>query len=97
MDDGVYDQQQIEVLRKMIEDGNKSLGGLNKVASFFGIAGFVRFLEGYYIVLITKRSAVALLGGHYVYHVDDTVMIQIAGSFAKIERKQDEARYLQRA
>ena len=30
-----------------------------------GIAGFVKFTAGWYLVLITKRSVVGLLGGHY--------------------------------
>ena len=30
-----------------------------------GIVGFVRFTAGWYIILITKRSVVGLLGGHY--------------------------------
>ena len=40
-------------------------------------AGFIRFTEGYYILLTTKRSQVAELGGHIIYHVDDTQMIGI--------------------
>ncbi|KAI8812473.1 polyphosphoinositide phosphatase [Cladochytrium replicatum] len=79
----------------MIEDGNKSQGGLNKVVSFYGILGFVKFLEGYYIILVTKRSAVALIGGHNIYHVDDTIMVPIPGPSAKIERRVEEQRYLQ--
>jgi hypothetical protein len=30
-----------------------------------GIIGFVRFTMTYYLILCTKRSVVALLGGHY--------------------------------
>lgn len=30
-----------------------------------GIIGFVKFTSGWYLVLITKRSVVGLLGGHY--------------------------------
>jgi len=30
-----------------------------------GIVGFVKFTSGWYLVLITKRSVVGLLGGHY--------------------------------
>lgn len=56
------------------------------------LAGFIRFLEGYYIILITKRSAVALIGGHYIYHIDDTMLISVPGPGAKLERKPDEAR-----
>lgn len=30
-----------------------------------GIVGFVKFTGGWYLILITKRSVVGLLGGHY--------------------------------
>ncbi|ORY08286.1 hypothetical protein K493DRAFT_29135 [Basidiobolus meristosporus CBS 931.73] len=77
----------------MIEDGNKATGGLNKVISAYGIVGFIKFLEGYYVVLITKRSAVALIGGHYIYHIDDTLLLPITNA-GKSDRKADESRYI---
>jgi len=54
---------------KMLDDGNKSSGGLGKARVFFGIAGFIRFMAGC-MILMTKRSYVALLGGHYLYHCE---------------------------
>jgi len=39
--------------------------------------GFVRFLEGYYMILITKRKTVAVIGGHKIFKIEDTVMIYI--------------------
>ncbi|KAI8918447.1 SacI homology domain-containing protein [Powellomyces hirtus] len=94
-DEVVYSKAEIQELLSMIENGNKASGGLHKVASFFGIVGFIRFLEGYYIILITKRSAVALIGGHYIYHIDDTMVVSVPGPGAKMERRPDEARYVQ--
>ncbi|KAJ3191528.1 phosphatidylinositol-3,5-bisphosphate 5-phosphatase [Irineochytrium annulatum] len=79
-------------LLKMIENGNKATGGLSKVATCHGIVGFVKFLEGFYMLLVTKRSAVALIGGHYIYHIDDTLTINIATPSAKIG-KAEEIRY----
>nr|KAJ3422930.1 phosphatidylinositol-3,5-bisphosphate 5-phosphatase [Polyrhizophydium stewartii] len=90
-----YTKKEMEDLLGMIENGNKSTGGLRKVTRCFGIFGFIRFLEGYYIILITKRSAVALLGGHHVYHIDETVVLSVTSSQVKLEKKPDEARYLQ--
>lgn len=43
----------------------------------FGIVGFVRFLEGYYMILISKRRCIALLGMHCIYKIEDTKMIYI--------------------
>ena len=51
--------------------------GLNKSISSYGMIGFIRFLEGYYIVLITKRLKVAMLGHHSVYKIEDTAMVYI--------------------
>jgi phosphatidylinositol 3,5-bisphosphate 5-phosphatase len=57
--------------------------------------GFIRFTAGYYMSVITKRSPVALLGGHYVYHIDETRLISIASDeVRKLDKKPEEARYL---
>ncbi|KAI8610146.1 SacI homology domain-containing protein, partial [Chytriomyces sp. MP71] len=97
-DDGiVYTRQEMMDLLAMIESGNKATGGLRRVASCFGIIGFVRFLEGYYIIVVTKRSAVALIGGHYVYHIDDTLIIGVSDAPFRADKRStaDEARYVQ--
>ncbi|KAJ1569358.1 phosphatidylinositol-3,5-bisphosphate 5-phosphatase [Cladochytrium tenue] len=88
-----YTKSEAMDLLTMIDEGNKSTGGLQKVDSCFGIVGFVRFLEGYYMILITKRRPVALIGGHHIYHIDDTLMISIPGPGTKVERKPEEANY----
>ena len=57
-----YTEKEIKDLLIMLDGGNKCSAnkykqhGLKQVASAFGIIGFIRFLEGYYIVLITKRK-----------------------------------------
>ncbi|RUS30451.1 SacI homology domain-containing protein [Jimgerdemannia flammicorona] len=92
VDDTMYTKQEVVDLLMMIEYGNRT-GGLSKVASAWGIIGFVRFTEGYYISLITKRSVVALIGGHYVYHIDETELVPI-GQASKLEKNSEEARYM---
>ena len=47
------------------------------IDGFFYSQGFVRFLEGYYIILITKRRKVALIGPHVIYKIEDTTMMYI--------------------
>lgn len=89
----IYSKSEILELLSTIEDGNKSSGGLNKVLSAYGIVGFIRFTAGYYISLITKRSVVALIGGHYIYHIDETLLLSIAQA-SKVDRNSDEARYI---
>ena len=42
---------------------------LKKLLMAFGLLGFVRFTQGYYMVLITRRRKVAQIGGHIIYKV----------------------------
>ncbi|KAJ1975957.1 phosphatidylinositol-3,5-bisphosphate 5-phosphatase [Dimargaris verticillata] len=92
-DDVVYDKEQIRDLLSMIELGNKTTGGLHKVVTAYGIVGFIRFTGSYYICLITQRSAVAVLGGHYIYHIDGTMLLNIATDDRSVRTPQ-ENRYL---
>lgn len=55
------------------------------------LSGFVRFLEGYYIVLITKRRKMADIGGHSIYKIEDTSMIYIPNDSVRVTHP-DEAR-----
>ncbi|EDL04967.1 RIKEN cDNA A530089I17, isoform CRA_b [Mus musculus] len=71
----------------------KGSSGLFRAVSAFGVVGFVRFLEGYYIVLITKRRKMADIGGHAIYKIEDTSMIYIPNDSVRISHP-DEARYL---
>lgn len=78
----------------MIEDGNLSVGGLQLSSMrIYGVVGFVRFTQGWYMIFITKRRQVALLGGHYIYHIDETRLVPI-GLGTKIDKNSDEARYV---
>lgn len=66
VEDGTeYDNEQLDLLLKMVDEGNKSQGGLTKVQDFFGIVGFVKFTSAWYMCIVTQRSVVGLLGGHY--------------------------------
>nr|XP_002125633.1 polyphosphoinositide phosphatase [Ciona intestinalis] len=73
---------------------NKSLKrGLVESYKGFGIVGFIRFKEGYYLILITKRIKVAEIGGHSIYKIEDTSMINIPNSNVKVTHP-EEWRYL---
>ncbi|KAN0140820.1 SacI homology domain containing protein [Lactarius tabidus] len=92
-DEAVYTGRQMTAMLKMLEDGNKASGGLGRPRVFFGLLGFVKFTAGWYMILITKRSPVALLGGHYVYHCEETEILTIPSSH-KIEKPSEEQRLL---
>ncbi|KAG6335053.1 hypothetical protein ID866_4031 [Astraeus odoratus] len=92
-DETDYSGKQMSTMIKMLDDGNKASGGIGKARVIFGIAGFVRFTAGWYMVIITKRSAVALLGGHYLYHCESTEIIPVCFNH-KIDKPTEEQRLL---
>lgn len=96
-DEIVYTKRQMSQLLDAIDDGNKSSGGLKLKCSAWAILGFVRFTGAYYMLLVTKRSQVAMLGGHYVYKIDGTELISLTSSSSsrfKPEKNPEEARYI---
>lgn len=76
-DEIVYTKREMSALLNTIDDGNKSTGGLKMRNSTWGILGFIRFTGPYYMLLITKRSQVAMIGGHYIYQVDGTELVPL--------------------
>ncbi|KAF2754432.1 hypothetical protein EJ05DRAFT_422288, partial [Pseudovirgaria hyperparasitica] len=96
-DDIVYDKREMNQLLNAIDDGNKGSGGLKLKCSSWGILGFIRFTEAYYMLLITKRTQVAIIGGHYIYRVDGTDLVPLTtGSTSRFQsnRNPEEARFL---
>ncbi|XP_066557315.1 polyphosphoinositide phosphatase isoform X2 [Amia ocellicauda] len=97
-DKHVYNQQEVRELLGRLDLGNrtkigqKGSSGLSRAVSAYGIVGFVRFLEGYYIVLITKRRKMADIGGHSIYKIEDTNMIYIPNDSVRVTHP-DEASY----
>jgi hypothetical protein len=109
-DEALYSGRQMTDNLRMLEEGNKALGGLGRARTFFGVAGvyvmrysrhysdrtvlgFIRFTAGWYMILLTKRAAVALLGGRYIYHCEATDIVPVCFNH-KIEKPTDEARML---
>ena len=68
----MYTERQAAALLRTIADGNAGVGGLSLAARGCGVCGAIRFLEGYYLILITRRRRVGTLAGHAVYAVEDT-------------------------
>uniref|UniRef100_A0A1B6BYX7 SAC domain-containing protein n=1 Tax=Clastoptera arizonana TaxID=38151 RepID=A0A1B6BYX7_9HEMI len=93
--DGIeYSRNEIKNKLDMIDVGNRGRsGGSSRVIGAFGIVGFVRFLEGYYLILVTKRRRVAKIGLHSIYKIEDTAMIYIPNESVRISHS-DEPRCL---
>lgn len=57
---------------------NGSRKGLNEVVGkSYGIIGAVKFLEGYYIIVITAARPVSYIGYHVIYKIEETQMIYL--------------------
>ncbi|KAJ5585030.1 uncharacterized protein N7459_004830 [Penicillium hispanicum] len=97
IEDGmVYTKREMVQLLDAIDDGNKSSGGLVQKCSAWALLGFIRFTGAYYMLLVTKRSQVAMLGGHNVYQIDETELISLTTSDysrLKPEKNTEEERY----
>jgi hypothetical protein len=83
-DPNVYSQEEIHDMLDMIHDGNRLRredragdvggqgGGLKPIAKAYGIVGFIRFLDCYYLTLITRRAKVGSIGGNGIYTIKNT-------------------------
>ncbi|CAM9420535.1 unnamed protein product, partial [Hapterophycus canaliculatus] len=82
----------IEML-DMIHEGNRTVGGLSMTAKGYGIVGFVRFLDCYYLNFITQRRLVGAIGGNLVYAIKATEMVPVSNTATSC-METAEAKYL---
>ncbi|KAB1204733.1 Phosphoinositide phosphatase SAC1 [Morella rubra] len=73
----VYSPKEIKNLLQRIDEGNRATGGLTPVAKVFGIVGCIKFLESYYLILVTKRRQIGCICGHAIYSIDESQLITI--------------------
>jgi SacI homology domain len=52
-----------------LDFSNSNKGGLKPIVKAYGIVGFVRFLDCYYLTLITRRAKVGSIGDHGIYTI----------------------------
>lgn len=83
VDRGSYDSDEIGSILGMIQEGNKTNDGLREVKRAVGILGklpnnmkshlpgFIRFLNGYYLVLVTKAKQLGAIGKHKIYTIEE--------------------------
>lgn len=76
-DDLVYSASDIAEILKMIDEGNKSSGGLVKICSAVGLVGFVKFVDCFYFTLITQRKEVGCIAGNFIYSIKATEMFPV--------------------
>ncbi|KAI7739861.1 hypothetical protein M8C21_020872 [Ambrosia artemisiifolia] len=73
----VYPPQEVKSLLHRISEGNRATGGCIFVNKVYGIAGCIRFLESYYLILVTKRKQIGCICGHAVYSIEDSQILTI--------------------
>jgi hypothetical protein len=56
--------------------------------------GFVRFLKGYYMVLITSRKRVGKILKHSIYTIKDLQMVAMFRTTQTTQNRDDENRYM---
>lgn len=95
-DDIVYTKKELVQLLETVKDGNKSTGGMKLKCTMWGLLGFIRFTGAYYMLLITKKKQVAMIGGHYIYQVDGTELVSLTmpSPRFKVDRDAEEARFI---
>ncbi|CCH62310.1 hypothetical protein TBLA_0H00170 [Henningerozyma blattae CBS 6284] len=68
--------------------------GLNKRVTGYGLAGFIKFTYCYYLIFITKCSQVAMIGGHSIFHIDETEMIPISSDYKRPDKNSIEKKLI---
>lgn len=91
----VYSLKEMNQLLDTIDDGNRGTGGINLRCATWGLLGFIKFTGSYYMLLIMKKSTVAMVGGHYIYQIEGTELVSLTpGKFKPDARNTEEQRFL---
>ncbi|KAL3960499.1 hypothetical protein ACCO45_005616 [Purpureocillium lilacinum] len=91
----VYSLKEMNLLLDTIDDGNRGTGGIRLRCTTWGLLGFIKFTGPYYMLLITKKSTVAMVGGHYIYQIEGTELIPLTPGRSKPDpRNTEEQRFL---
>ena len=83
-----------EIIDVLAELENSSESGLHKKLTGYALLGFIKFTSCYYLVVVTKFRQVAVIGGHSVFHIDDTELIPISNSYKKPDKYSNESKLM---
>lgn len=62
---------------------------ITKKLTCFGLLGFVKFTNHYYLHCITKKSIAGVIGGHYIFKIDSTELLPIINDISLFEFEQN--------
>ncbi|PHH73086.1 hypothetical protein CDD82_5662 [Ophiocordyceps australis] len=88
----VYSLREMNQLLDTIDDGNRGTGGIRLRCTTWGLVGFIKFTGPFYMLLITKKSSVAMVGGHYIYQIDGTELVPLTPG--RLRPNPEEQRFL---
>jgi hypothetical protein len=66
-----------------------SLAPIESLCISFGLVGLIKFLDCYYMTLITRRQKVGQIGGEAIYTVKSTEMIPLRGCVQGEHKRQE--------
>lgn len=72
--DVVQEEPQIFYGDQLDEYISEIKGITTVIRKAYGVLGFIKFLKGYYIVLISAKKKIAKIGRHNIYKVEDIVI-----------------------
>ncbi|KOS20641.1 Polyphosphoinositide phosphatase [Escovopsis weberi] len=95
-DKHVYSLDEVSQLLETIDHGNRGTGGVKLRCTTWGLLGFIKFTGPYYMLLITKKSTVAMIGGHYINQIEGTELIPLTPGRTKSDARNnpEEQRFL---
>ena len=85
--------QKIRNSRQSVKKDEVTFTEYSKCKKACGILGFVKFLKGYYLIMITLKKKIAKIGDHKIYQIKDIEMIQLF-KWVSSMRKKDEEKYI---
>ncbi|KAG0615581.1 hypothetical protein M758_5G052900 [Ceratodon purpureus] len=91
----IYTEAECKRLLNRVAEGNKPTGGLQLVTKAYGIVGFIKFMESYYMILVTKRRQIGSICGHAIYCIEESQLITVPHPSVQTEvsNSKDELRY----
>lgn len=94
-DPAIYTRQDCNEFLRRLAEGNRSCGGLNFVTKAYGIVGFIKFLEPYYMIVITKRKLLGYICGHSIYGISESRLVTVPHSsvLTSLTFSKSESRY----
>lgn len=76
-DPSLYTAKELESALRRLAEGNRRTGGLNRIMDAVAIAGVIKFVKGYYLVLIANRAEEGQLDEHVIYAAKGSQLVPL--------------------